>query len=76
MGTISDLEDSIRQLELTQLGSTVVAAHAVVQVIDPRTLAIVVFCGHNIQLIEDAIHNQHYDIASITSANEIITVTI
>ncbi|MFC9964470.1 hypothetical protein ACFVH4_09520 [Nocardia ignorata] len=76
MGTISELENSIRELELTQLGSTTIAAHAVVQVIDPRTLAIVVYRGHDIQIIEDAIHNQHYQIATITSANEIITVTI
>jgi hypothetical protein len=76
MTTITQLGNTISQLELTELAHTTVSAHAVVQTIDPSTLAIVVFCGHNTQIIEDAIRSQHYDTKEITTTSDIITVTI
>jgi len=74
--SIIELERNIHDLELDELGHSTVGAHAALQVIDPHTLAIVVYCGHNAQLIEQAIRGQHYQTKEITSAHEIITITI
>lgn len=74
--SISELERTIHDLELDELGHSKVAAHAALQVIDSRTLAIVVYCGHNAQLIEQVIRDQHYKAKEITSDHEIITITI
>ncbi|MET7768805.1 hypothetical protein [Nocardia sp. NPDC005366] len=76
MNTITQLENTICHLELAELAHTTVSAHAVVQTIDPNTLAVVVFCGHNTQIIEDAIRSQHYNTKEITTTSDIITVTI
>lgn len=74
--TSIDLERSIRELRLPELGDTTIATHAVVQTIDPHTVAVVVFSGHNTPLIERAIREQHKDIADIASANDVITITV
>lgn len=76
MSTSTDLERSIRELRLPELGDATVAAHAVVQTLDPHTLAIVVFCGHNTQLIEQAIRDRRTDLTGISTANDVITITV
>ncbi len=74
--TITQLRNTISNLELTELAGTPVAAHAVVQVIDPHQLVVVVFHGHDTPIVEHAIRSQNYATTELTSANDIITVTI
>lgn len=76
MTNTEKLEDRIRALRLPQLGDATVAAHAVIQTLDPHTLAVVVFCGNNTALIEQAIRDGHTGITTITTANDVITVTV
>ncbi|MET9487341.1 hypothetical protein [Nocardia sp. NPDC006630] len=76
MSAIARLESTICHLELPELAGATVSAHAVVQTLDPSSLAVVAFCGRNSQIIEDAIRDQHYDTKGITATGGIITVTI
>ncbi|MRH92874.1 hypothetical protein GFY24_36580 [Nocardia sp. SYP-A9097] len=76
MTTINALENAISHLELTELAHTTVSEHAVVQVIDPRRLAVVMFCGDKTQIIEDAIRSQRYNAKELTTTHDIITITI
>lgn len=74
--SIRELEHSIHSLELSELGHSPVSAHASLQVIDARTLAIVVYRGRDAQLIEDTIRRQHYATKEISTSHDIITITI
>lgn len=76
MNTTETLRGRIRALRLPQLGNATVAAHAIVQTLDPHTLAVVVFCGNNTELIEQAIRDGHTGMTGITTTNDVITVTI
>ncbi|WP_040816450.1 hypothetical protein [Nocardia concava] len=76
MTSIEELGIRIRELRLPHSDGATVAAHAVVQTLDPRTLAVVAFHGRDTYLIEQAIRIQHADLASITAANEVITITM
>ncbi|WP_330181561.1 hypothetical protein OHB26_35140 [Nocardia sp. NBC_01503] len=76
MTAIARLENTICHLELPELAGATVSAHALVQTIDPSTLAVVVFCGSNTQIIEDAIRGRCHDTRGITTASDIITVII
>lgn len=75
MTSAESLAGQIRGLRLPDLADTTVAVHAVVQTLDPHTLAIVVFYGHHTQLIEQAIQDRHPDL-SITTANDVITIRV
>jgi len=76
MTAITDLERRICALELADLGYSTVAEHAAVHVLDSTTLAVVVLCGHNAEIIEHAIRAQHFEITGIGTVQDIITVTL
>ncbi|MEU6584171.1 hypothetical protein [Nocardia sp. NPDC046763] len=75
MDAINELEVRIREFPLPELGDTTIGAHAVVQTLDPRTVAIVVFCGRHTQLIEQAIRNLPTGFTDVATANDVITIT-
>ncbi|WP_067536968.1 hypothetical protein [Nocardia crassostreae] len=75
MRAITELEHTVRAVEITELHSTV-AAHAAVQVVDSDTLVVVMFHGHHTAIVEQALQNQPLGTKEITSARDIITLRI
>jgi hypothetical protein len=76
MKAISDLEQSISALEIPALGHSTISEHAAVHVLNSNTLAVVVLCGHNAHIIEDAIRVQDYATTDISTDHDIITLTL
>ncbi|MFC3438163.1 hypothetical protein [Nocardia seriolae] len=75
MSTITEVEHTVRALEITELHSTV-AAHAATQIVDPHTLAVVVFQDHNAPAVEQTLRHRLPGTTEITSAHGIITLRI
>lgn len=75
MRTITELGNTVRAVELAELRSTV-AAHAAVEIVDPHTLAIVPFRGYHTAMVEQALRSRSLGAREITTAHDIITVTI
>lgn len=73
---ITDLEHSIRALEIPALGHSTVAEHAAVHILDPSTLAVVVLCSHNADILEQVIRAQNYTLTGIAISRDIITLTL
>ena len=76
MKAILELERGIRALELPLLGCSVVADHAAVHVLTSDTLAIVLMCGHNARIVEQAVRDAYPDAVSVFVDRDVITVTL
>ncbi|QLY28158.1 hypothetical protein [Nocardia huaxiensis] len=76
MQPIVDLERAICALELPRLGHSLVSDHAVTQVLDSTTLAVVMHCGHNVAIVEEAIREQHLAIKGIDIDRDMLVVSI
>ncbi len=76
MRAIADLERIIGELELPELGYSTVSEHATVHVLDSTTLAVVMRCGHNARIVENAIRAQNYKTTDISTDRDVITVTL
>ncbi len=76
LAAVEELERRIGALELPALGYSTVADHAAIHVLDMRTLAVVMICGHNIRVVEQAIRAQNYRIREIGCDRDIITIVI
>ncbi|WP_330181559.1 hypothetical protein OHB26_35130 [Nocardia sp. NBC_01503] len=76
MKAIYDLEQIVGALEIPELGYSTVSDHAAIHVLDSNTLAVVVVCGHNARIIEQAILIRCYPQAAVQIDGDVITAAI
>lgn len=76
MSAISDLERKLSQLELAGLPNATLSSRAVLQIIDPHSLAVVAFDNRNTRLIEQSITKENLGATEITVGAHHITIKI